>query len=103
MLAHSRLLFREFNMFNGLHSAKIGSRFSICGPAHVIETECFAGHVWYDATSRDGVAVRIARRRQYASGRREPVTELKVVCVGTRARDKDYPVYAVGAKPWHSG
>ena len=101
MPAHSRLPSTKFNMINGLHSAKMGSRFGICGPAHVIETECFAGRVWYDATGRDGVAVRIARRRHYA--RREPETELTVVCVGTRVQDEDYALYAVGARPGRSG
>ena len=77
-LAHLQPPSEKFNEFNGLHTAKMVSSFSICGPAHVIEAECFAGLVWYHATSRDGVAVTIARRWQYASGRREPETELTV-------------------------
>jgi hypothetical protein len=54
----------------------MGSSFGICGPAHVIEAECLTGLIWYDATSPNGVAVRIARRLEYASGTREPETEI---------------------------
>lgn len=82
-----------------LLGTKSGSSFGICGPAHVVEAECFAGLVWYDATSPDGVAVRVAHRREYASDTRRPETEMTVVYVGAWARDEDNPVYPVGANP----
>ena len=74
-------------MINGLHTTKMGSSFGICGPAHVIEAECFTGLIWYDATSPNGVAVRFARRLEYASGTREPETE--IVYAGHRGGKKN--------------
>jgi hypothetical protein len=50
-------------MFGRLRVTQSGSSFGICGPPHVVEAACFAGRIWYDAASPDGVAVRVAHRR----------------------------------------
>ena len=44
--------------FNGLNWAKIGSSKGVCGPARVIEAECFAGRSWQWATPAEDLGLR---------------------------------------------
>ena len=49
--------------FNALAAAIRRSSHGICGPAKVIEAECFAGRKWKLVISPDGVPVHVTRRR----------------------------------------
>jgi hypothetical protein len=44
--------------FNGLHPTKTASNTDICGPARVIEAECFAGRSWQWATPAEDLGLR---------------------------------------------
>jgi len=47
-----------------LAAAKRRSSYDICGPAHVIKSECYAGREWKLVISPDGVSAWVARQRK---------------------------------------
>ena len=56
--------------FNALAAAIRRSSLGICGPAKVIEAECFAARAWKPVISPDGVPVQVTRRRKEPGNRR---------------------------------
>jgi len=52
--------------FNRSRQAFSQSSSRISAPRHVIEAECFDGHIWTPTVSSDGVAVMVSRLRQRA-------------------------------------
>jgi hypothetical protein len=57
---------QNINDFNGSQPQFSQSSSRISAPRHVIEVECFDGHIWTPAASNDGVAVMVSRLRQRA-------------------------------------
>src|SRR5260370_22254534 len=53
----------DLSTFHGKNS---GPTSRISGPRHIIEAECFDGHVWTPTGSSGGGAVMVARLRQRA-------------------------------------
>jgi hypothetical protein len=57
---------QNVNDFNRSQHPFSQSSSRISTPRHVIEAECFDGHIWTPITSTDGVAVMVSRLRQRA-------------------------------------
>jgi hypothetical protein len=57
---------QNVNDFNRSQHPFSQSSSRISGPRHVIEVECFDGHIWTPTMSSDGVAVMVSRLRQRA-------------------------------------
>jgi hypothetical protein len=58
--------FQNVSDFNGCRRPFSRSSSRISAPRHVIEVECFDGHIWTPPVSSDGVAVMVSRLRQRA-------------------------------------